>query len=67
MTMSNFDLNHLAGTPGVTFKRFCSFGCTGEATGDLEIELDYNEVVKVPVCAECASSALDKVNKAMLD
>lgn len=64
MTMNNFDF--LENLPGVIFKRFCTFGCTDEATGDLEIEIE-GDTIRVPVCAECASSALDKVQQGMVD
>lgn len=66
MTMSNFDLNHLADTPGVTYKKFCSF-CTDEATGDLEVPINEDENFPVPVCESCAKRVLDNGLESMVD
>lgn len=49
MTIQNFEA--LANVPGVTYKRFCSFECTNEADG--EVNLGLPDSPPIPICEEC--------------
>jgi hypothetical protein len=64
MTIPNFE--HLANTPGVIFKKFCSFSCAEEATGDMQIEID-GEAISVPVCEQHVRLLLDKPENSVID
>jgi hypothetical protein len=71
MTIQNFEA--LVNVPGVTYKRFCAFSCTNEATGEMLWGAPGEEML-IPMCEECVDkleahvqSLLDKQETSVLD
>jgi hypothetical protein len=60
MTIPNFNV------PGVTYKVFCTFSCTNEAEGEMQMEFD-GETISVPVCGSHAQSLLDRLESNVVD
>lgn len=61
MTIPNFD-----NVPGVIHKVFCTFSCTNEAEGDMQMEFD-GDIISVPVCGSHAKLLLDRLESNVVD
>ncbi len=50
---------------GVKFMILCSFQCTNESTGNLEVDFD-GQKVELPICEECVKE-LDRQPSSMVE